>query len=155
MTYPPRWGAWARGACGAAWQRQGGAVGVGKNAEFQNTGGIPRLLAEFHGFSVNSTLLRDFQLLSPISTRYQVEFANSNPDREFQPKTRIPRRLAPRSLGDVGRFLSLRVSTAHHPTRKGLDGAYVLALRRVTSKYALQNGVLVAESTAAAVCLPV
>ena len=47
------------------------------NAEFQNTGRIPRLLAEFHGFSVNSTLLRDFQLLSPISTRYQVEFANS------------------------------------------------------------------------------
>ena len=74
-----------------------------RNAEFQNTGGIPRLLAEFHGFSVNSTLLRDFQLLSPISTRYQVEFANSNPDREFQPKTRIPRRLAPRVLGDVGR----------------------------------------------------
>ena len=26
---------------------------------------------------MNSTLLRDFQLLSPISTRYQVEFANS------------------------------------------------------------------------------
>ena len=74
------------------------------NAEFQNTGRIPRLLAEFHGFSVNSTLLRDFQLLSPISTRYQVEFVNSNPDREFQPKTRIPRRLAPRSLGDVGRL---------------------------------------------------
>ena len=48
-----------------------------RNAEFQNTGGIPRFLAEFHGFSVNSTLLRDFQLLSPISTRYQVEFANS------------------------------------------------------------------------------
>ena len=54
-----------------------------KNAEFQNTGGIPRFLAEFHGFSVNSTLLRDFQLLSPISTRHQAEFANSNPDREF------------------------------------------------------------------------
>ena len=76
-----------------------------RNAEFQNTGGIPRFGAEFHGFSVNSTLLRDFQLLSPISTRYQAEFANSNPDREFQPKTRIPRRLAPRGLGDVGRLL--------------------------------------------------
>ena len=108
-------------ACGAAWQRQGGAVGVGtafykKNAEFQNTGGIPRFLAEFHGFSVNSTLLRDFQLLSPISTRHQAEFANSNPDREFQPKTRIPRRLAPRVLGDVGRdVVSARApSTPEH-----------------------------------------
>ena len=49
-------------------------------------------------------LLRDFQLLSPISTRHQAEFANSKPDhREFRPKTRIPRRLAPHSLCDVGR----------------------------------------------------
>ena len=79
-----------------------------RRAEFQNTSGIPRLLAEFHAISVNSTLLRGFKLLSPISTRYQVEFANSNPDREFQPKTRIPRRLAPRGLGDVGRLVSLR-----------------------------------------------
>jgi hypothetical protein len=63
-----------------------GAALKKRNAEFKNTGGIPRLLAEFHGFSVNSTLFRDFQLLSPISTRYQVEFANSNPDRELQPK---------------------------------------------------------------------
>ena len=61
---------------------------------------------------MNSTLFRDFQLLSPISTRYQVEFANSNPDREFQPKTRIPRRLAPRSLGDVGRPLLRRTQTS-------------------------------------------
>ena len=53
------------------------------NAEFQNTGGIPRLLAEFHGSSVNSTLLRDFQLLSPISTRHQAKFSNTNLDREF------------------------------------------------------------------------
>ena len=74
-----------------------------RNAEFQNTGGIPRLLAELHGSSVNSTLFRDFQLLSPISTRHQAEFANSNLDREFRPKMRIPRRLAPRVLGDVGR----------------------------------------------------
>ena len=61
----------------------GAGTALKKNAEFQNTGGIPRLLAEFHGFSVNSTLFRDFQLLSPISTLHQAEFANSNPDREF------------------------------------------------------------------------
>ena len=80
-----------------------GTVYLKRNAEFHNADGIPRLLAEFHGFSVNSTLLRDFQLLSPISTRHQAEIANSNPDREFKPKTRIPRRLAPRVLDDVGR----------------------------------------------------
>ena len=55
-----------------------------KKRKFQKTGGIPRLLAEFHGVSVNSKLLRDFKLVSPpIPTRHQAEFANSNPDRKF------------------------------------------------------------------------
>ena len=84
-----------------------------RNAEFQSTGGIPRLLAELHGFSVNSTLFSDFQLLSPISTRHQVEFANSSPDRKFQPKTRNPRRLAPRSLGDAGRQVAQTAGHTH------------------------------------------
>ena len=35
--------------------------------------------------------------------------------------------------------LCLRVRTTHHPTRKGWKGAYVLALRGVTTKYALQS----------------
>ena len=72
-------------------------------AEFRAFG----LWAEFHAISVNSTFFRDFQLLLPNSTRHQTEIANSNPDREFQPKTRIPRRLAPRGLGDVGRGVLL------------------------------------------------
>ena len=42
-------------------------------------------------------------------------------------------------------FLSLRVSTVHHPTRKGSKGDYVLALRGVTNKYALQS--CLAENT--------
>ena len=52
-------------------------------AEFHNTSGFPRLLAKFHDFFVNSTLFRDFQLLSPISTRHQAKFANCNLKREF------------------------------------------------------------------------
>ena len=36
-------------------------------------------------------------------------------------------------------FLSLRVSTVYHPTRKGWKGVYVLALRGVTTKYALKS----------------
>ena len=36
-------------------------------------------------------------------------------------------------------FFSLRVSAVHHPTRKGRKGVYVLALRGVTNKYALQS----------------
>ena len=41
----------------------------------------------------------------------------------------------------MGARRSLRVSTVHHPTRKGWTGVYVLALRGVTNKYAFQHGV--------------
>ena len=66
---------------------------------------------------MNSALFRGFQLLSPISTRHQAEFANSNPDHEFQPKTRITSRLAPRVLGDVGRGVVMRSCGGIWPSR--------------------------------------